>query len=91
MGARLRRLGFELFNEPRAGLYLWARHPDLLDSAELSRSAAARGIMLGPGALFLVEPRTTGWLRFNVAFSSDERLFAFLAEQIELQGHQAAA
>ena len=40
---RLRELGFELFNEPKAGMYLWARHPDLPDSAELSRQAARRG------------------------------------------------
>jgi hypothetical protein len=47
--------------------------------------------MLGPGPLGLVEPRTTGWLRFNVAYSNDERLFRFLARQIELQSQQAAA
>jgi DNA-binding transcriptional MocR family regulator len=88
VGQRLRSLGFELFSEPNAGMYLWARHPDLPDSAELSRLAAPQGIMLGPGQLFLVEPRTTGWLRFNVAFSMDERLMRFLAEQIELQSRQ---
>lgn len=87
---RLARLGFEIFSEPKAGLYLWARHPDLLDGAELSKLAAPHGIMLGPGELFLVEPRTTGWLRFNVAFSDDERLFGFLAEQIAAQTPQAA-
>lgn len=79
---RLVALGFELFNEPKAGMYLWARHPDLTDSAQLSRQAAAESIMLGPGQLFLVEPRPTGWLRFNVAFSDDERLYRFLAQQI---------
>jgi DNA-binding transcriptional MocR family regulator len=83
VGQRLTQLGFELFNEPQAGMYLWARHPDLLDGAELSRAAAGRGIMLGPGELFLVDRRPTGWLRFNVAFTDDERLWRFLAEQIE--------
>jgi DNA-binding transcriptional MocR family regulator len=88
---RLGELGFELFNEPKAGMYLWARHPDLTDGAELSRQAVPEGIMLGPGQLFLVEPRPTGWLRFNVAFSDDERLFDFLARQIEQQAQSAAA
>jgi len=83
----LTRLGFELFNEPKAGMYLWARHPDLIDSAALSQQAAGEGLMLGPGHLFLVEPRPTGWLRFNVAFSDDERLYRFLAAQIRL--HEA--
>jgi DNA-binding transcriptional MocR family regulator len=88
---RLIELGFELFHEPKAGMYLWARHPDLPDSAELSRQAVPESIMLGPGQLFLVEPRPTGWLRFNVAFSDDERLYAFLSRQIALQAQSAAA
>lgn len=88
---RLTQLGFELYNEPKAGMYLWARHPDLPDSGELSQHAVAGGIMLGPGRLFLVEPRPTGWLRFNVAFTGDERVYRFLDEQIRLQVHGAAA
>src|SRR6185369_12016741 len=36
---KLSSLGFGLFHEPKAGLYLWARHPDLTDSAELSKQA----------------------------------------------------
>ena len=89
VGRRLLNLGFELFHEPEAGMYLWARHPDLPDSAELSKEATAAGIMLGPGQLFLVEPRPTGWLRFNVSFSQDERLWRFLEQRI-LLGQQAA-
>lgn len=91
VGQRLLQLGFEIFNEPKAGLYLWARHPDLLDGAELSRAAAAQGIMLGPGELFLVDRRPNGWLRFNVAFSDDERLWRFLVEQIAHSAEQARA
>jgi DNA-binding transcriptional MocR family regulator len=88
VGQRLNELGFELFSEPKAGMYLWARHPDLPDCIELSERALGSGMLLGPGHLFLAEPRPTGWLRFNVAFSDDERLFRFLSEQI---GQQAAA
>ena len=88
---RLAELGFELFHEPKAGMYLWARHPDLADSGELSQQAVLAGIMLGPGHLFRVDPHPTGWLRFNVPFSDDERLYAFLARQIELQARGAAA
>ncbi len=90
VGQRLSELGFELFSDPKAGMYLWARHPDLNDSAELSTQAVAEGMMLGPGHLFLVEPRPTGWMRFNVAFSHDERLYRFLGAQIEQQAHHAA-
>jgi len=82
---QLCELGFELFNEPKAGMYLWARHPDLTDSAELSARAVASGIMLGPGHLFLTGQRPTAWLRFNVAFSDDARLHQFLHERIAAQ------
>jgi len=85
----LSSLGFELFHEPGAGMYLWARHPDLPDGAELSKEATPEGIMLGPGQLFLMDPHPTGWLRFNVAFSDDERIWRFLSHRIEL-GQQAA-
>ena len=61
------------------------------DSAELSQHAVAAGMLLGPGHLFLAEPRPTGWLRFNVAFSDDERLYRFLDDQIRLQAQGAAA
>jgi len=82
-------LGFELFHEPGAGMYLWARHPDLPDGAVLSKEATPEGIMLGPGQLFLLDPHPTGWLRFNVAFSDDERIWRFLSHRIDL-GRQAA-
>ena len=88
---RLIGLGFELFSEPKAGMYLWARHPDLTDCIELSQQAVGAGVLLGPGHLFLTEPRPTGWLRFNVAFSDDERLYRFLAEQIRTHVQSASA
>ncbi len=84
VGARLAALGFELFAQPQAGMFLWARHPGLTDTVALSNRAAEADIMLGPGHLFRVDLQPTDWMRFNVAFSGDERLFAFLAR--ELQG-----
>ena len=91
VATRLIEEGFELFAEPEAGMYLWARHPDLADSSALSVLAAKEGILLGPGHLFLTEPRPTRWMRFNVAFSEDPRLYRFLAEQVRLQARGAAA
>ncbi len=44
--------GFELFSEPKAGLFLWARHPDIQNAAELAYKAAEQDILLGPGHLF---------------------------------------
>lgn len=83
VGGRLVALGFELFAEPKAGMFLWARHPKLPDAPALANRAAEADIMLGPGHLFRAELQPTDWMRFNVAFSGDERLFAFLARELE--------
>jgi DNA-binding transcriptional MocR family regulator len=75
---QLAALGFELFAEPKAGMFLWARHPGIPDAAEVSHRAAEHDIMLGPGHLFCAEPGPCAWMRFNVAFCGDARLFEFL-------------
>lgn len=76
--------GFELFSEPREGMYIWARHPHIADSAQLAAQAAKKSIMLGPGQLFLVDQAPTGWLRFNVAFSQDAALWSALRKIIPI-------
>ncbi|MBP7915131.1 MAG: PLP-dependent aminotransferase family protein [Vitreoscilla sp.] len=82
VGGMLAGLGFELFAEPKAGMFLWARHPQLTDTVALSSLAAGHDIMLGPGYLFRADLQPTDWMRFNVAFSGDERLRAFLAREL---------
>jgi DNA-binding transcriptional MocR family regulator len=81
VGQRLDDMGFELFHEPKAGLFLWARHPDMPDSSLTAHQAAEHDILLGPGHLFTADLRPTAWMRFNVAFCDDERVFAFLEGQ----------
>ncbi|WP_028694062.1 PLP-dependent aminotransferase family protein [Pseudomonas cremoricolorata] len=80
VGQHLRRLGFELFVESDEGMYIWTRHPRLPDSAVLLDDALSQGIMLGPGQLFMVDAQATGWMRFNVAFSTDPALWTLLEQ-----------
>jgi DNA-binding transcriptional MocR family regulator len=72
-------LGFELFNEPKAGMFLWARHPSISNSTELAYRAAEQDILLGPGHLFSVDLEPSPWLRFNVAWAHDVALLHFLS------------
>jgi DNA-binding transcriptional MocR family regulator len=74
----LLELGFELFCEPKAGMFLWAKHPDLPSAAELSYKAAENDIMLGPGHLFSTDLAPGAFLRFNVAYCTDGAVFSFL-------------
>ena len=63
-------------------MFLWARHPSINDPVALSNKAAEQDIMLGPGHLFQADLAPTPWMRFNVAYSDDDRLQAFLAAAV---------
>ena len=76
---RLEAAGLELFHEPRAGLFLWARHRAVADSTQLAKQAKEAKILLFPGQLFMPDGRNVPWTRFNVAHSLDEQLYTFLA------------
>lgn len=79
---QLEGLGFGLFCEPKAGMFLWARHPALQNSTELAYQAAESSILLGPGHLFSTDLAPSPWLRFNVAFSQAPELWEFLRGQL---------
>lgn len=78
---RLLNIGFEIFTEPKAGVFLWARHPDMPNATELAYKAIEQDILIGPGHLFSSELQTSPWVRFNVAFCDDPAVFAFLEGQ----------
>lgn len=79
LAAQLLALGFELFTEPKAGMFLWARHPAVQNATELAYKAAEQDILMGPGHLFSVDLEPSPWLRFNVAWAQDEAVLRFLA------------
>ncbi len=86
VASQMHGLGFELFTEPKAGMFLWARHPALEDASVVSNQAAESDIMLGPGHLFAADLAASSWMRFNVAFCQDARVFEFLRAQIDAAG-----
>jgi len=73
---------FEVFGEPGAGLFLWARPRRLPPggAVELAARALEAGIWLAPGAYFDPEGRDEGWFRFNVAYSGHPRLWRFFRD-----------
>ena len=80
VGQALERTGFELFCEPKAGMFLWARHPDIPNATELAYQAAEQDILLGPGHLFSPDMAPSPWLRFNVAFANEPQVLGFLSQ-----------
>lgn len=78
--AKLLQLGFEIFTEPKAGMFLWVRHAAIVDATELANKASEQDILLGPGHLFSPAMSPSPWLRFNVAFCHDAAIFTFLRQ-----------
>ena len=85
---RLLQLGFTLFCEPKAGMFLWACHAQLPDPTELAYKAGEHDILMGPGALFNLDMGPSPWMRWNVAFC-EERVLAFLKVQLDATHAQA--
>ncbi|CAM5211530.1 PLP-dependent aminotransferase family protein OS=Castellaniella sp OX=1955812 GN=EPN31_06915 PE=3 SV=1 [Castellaniella denitrificans] len=85
VAAAMRAHGFEIWGEPGAGLFLWARPPAPRTAGdgmiELTSQALKAGIWLAPGSYFDPDGREAGWLRFNVAYSGDPRLWSFFRRQ----------
>lgn len=91
--AMMHQQGFEIWTEPGAGLFLWAKPPYRLskdETIELAARALQAGIWLAPGSYFDPEGREDGWLRFNVAYSGNPRLWQFFQEERERLASAAA-
>jgi DNA-binding transcriptional MocR family regulator len=72
------RIGLELFVEPAAGMFVWARIPHVEDSLPLAEAALRDGFMLAPGAVFRPHLERSPWMRFNVAVCDDPKVQRWL-------------
>ncbi|MDO9025244.1 PLP-dependent aminotransferase family protein [Zwartia sp.] len=78
--ARMQSLGMEIFDQPAAGLFLWARLPiEAERSASVATQALKRGIWLAPGSYFRPGEQPSSWFRFNVANSENDVLWDFVS------------
>lgn len=78
--------GMTLFTRPTGGIFVWAGFSQDIDVRAVAQRAVAEGIMLAPGYLFRPDQQPTPWLRFNVCYSNDQRLYRFLADQVRARG-----
>ena len=85
------RIGLELFAEPDAGMFLWARFPDVPDASTLVAGASASGIVLAPGMVFRPHLETSPWMRFNVATSDDPRVYRWLEQVARTRDERLSA
>ena len=81
--ARLAPLGIRPWLVPRAGMFVWCRLPDGLDAAAVARACLGDGVILAPGNAFSPSRTASGFMRFNVAQSLDDRIFEALGRAME--------
>lgn len=79
MAQELERAGWQLDRMPDAGLFLWARHPDVPDSLWIAQGARREGMRLAPGASFRPHHEASPWMRFNASCVVDPAAFRLLA------------
>jgi DNA-binding transcriptional MocR family regulator len=72
------RIGLELFVEPEAGMFLWARFPHVDDASVLAEDGSSHDIMLAPGRVFRPHLQPSPWMRFNVTTCDDPRVQRWL-------------
>ena len=82
VSARLEALGLTPWIQPEAGMFLWCRLAEGLDAGEVARAALREGVVLAPGNAFSQTRTARRFLRFNVAQSSDPRMFEVLERSI---------
>ncbi|ADZ71673.1 PLP-dependent aminotransferase family protein [Polymorphum gilvum] len=75
-------LGLSVMDSSIPGFYLWTEFPDRVIELELCRAAAERSIFISPGSVFHPnrKSRQTAAMRVNVAYATDPRFIAFLAD-----------
>ncbi|NHB57477.1 aminotransferase-like domain-containing protein [Acinetobacter shaoyimingii] len=81
---RLKDLGIEAKVIPKAGLFIWCQLPDEIDAAELSKICLQNDVILAPGSAFSQDDAAKKCLRFNVAQSSQEKVYQVLKTAIEM-------
>lgn len=78
----LKAINIEPWLMPNAGIYLWCKLPNGLNSAEVAKVAFDEKVILAPGDAFYVADQSSSYLRFNVAQSSSPQIYEVLNQII---------
>jgi DNA-binding transcriptional MocR family regulator len=69
--------GWELFDKPVGGKFVWARVPHIDDSQRLVECGAPLGVTVVPGSYFRPNMEISPYIRIHVAFGNEPRARAF--------------
>ncbi len=80
---RLKRAGLEVWTQPRAGMFVWARLPDRLDAANVARHALGEDVLFAPGNVFSASHTAAQFMRFNVSQCTAPKVFESLQRAMQ--------
>lgn len=66
-------------------MFLWCRLPNGADAADIARACLEKDVVLAPGNAFSQSSSARDFVRFNVAQSSDDRVFRVIARALNGQ------
>lgn len=75
---KLQSIGIRPWLIPQAGMFLWCQLPEGMDAGLVARDCLKEGVVLAPGNAFSQSLSSSDYLRFNVAQSTDPRIFEVL-------------
>lgn len=81
--ARLKAIGIKPWLIPQAGMFLWCRLPDGVNAVDIARACLEENVVLAPGNAFSQSLSARDFVRFNVAQSTDDRVFEVLARALK--------
>ncbi|HEY3599124.1 MAG TPA: PLP-dependent aminotransferase family protein, partial [Paraburkholderia sp.] len=87
LGAAVQTLedaGWQVFERPLGGNFVWARVPHIADSHAFVECGAPLGVTVAPGSHFRPNAETSPWIRINTAFTNDPRALAFFEAAVKL-------
>lgn len=79
---RLTSIGIRPWTVPRSGMFVWGSLPTGINAADIARACLKENVVLAPGNAFSPSLSASGFLRFNVAQSNEDRIFNVLQEAL---------
>jgi DNA-binding transcriptional MocR family regulator len=83
--------GLMPMHQDHAAVFVWAQLPAGVQGELLADDATGHGFFLLPGEPFSLAAADASWMRFNMAWSNDVRLFRYLRERLPVLQKAAAA
>lgn len=74
---QLESYGWDVFDQPSGGNFVWAKVPGIEDSTKLVSEALKFGVTLAPGNYYRPNGEACAWVRINSAYAGDRRAARF--------------